>query len=69
MTLDHLTGLLAALSRSQRVAVPYATYAGLFPPGEPSPQSRNKCVDYASANDCFIQNRIKQHTIWFVKNA
>ena len=67
MTLHELKATLHNLPAGQAVHVSYDLFSELFPPGEPDSEARQRALQLAMANDCFIENRTQKHEILFVK--
>ena len=67
MTPHELEATLHDLPAGQAVHVPYDLFSELFPPGEPDSEARQRALQLAMANDCFIENRTQKQEILFVK--
>lgn len=67
MTLHELEATLHDLPAGQAVHVPYDLFSELFPPGEPDSEARQRALQLAMANGCFIENRTHKQEILFVK--
>lgn len=66
-TLDDLRAEIASCKDGGAIGVPYATYAELFPPGEPDTFARERAWQFARENGCAINNRITEQIVFFVK--
>jgi hypothetical protein len=67
LTLSDFGDMLRRLVVGQSAALPYHTYAYLFPPGEPDDDARGRAYEFARAHGCEIDNQKAAQQVNFTK--
>jgi hypothetical protein len=69
MTLEDLGKALDEMKPGNFAAIHHELFADLFPPGEPDECAREACLAFAQQHGCWIENKVGQGELWFVKET